>query len=447
MPALLSTTGYRTVYVLDSQLALEAKPLAEWDWGAIQIESPALLLVLPQMMSEVDSKKRDGRLGERARAFNRLIEPCTVSPNPIRVSETPLVDLALCASSRIDWAVLDDLDPGQGDDRLVAEALNALVDDASRLCMLSYDTRPRAAAIRHGLSAAKPPETWMLAPEPSPAEKETMRLKQRIAELSASRPEFIVSLRDADTLPAKVLRVEAIDPQTRPYVTRFWLEKNPPIGGGMMDFDFGYDDRYDAFETAMERYPEALPLALQTMHGQRRLLLTVENTGHVAGEHVEVEVRTSNGSMFERLQLKRVLPPKAPEREAGVSSLRHTFPSMPTSFVGSRIDVVFDGDTDGTNAIRYSCEDFRQRRVWEGEFFLALDPDGPAPATIDVVVTARNLSGRVETGLVLPFEVEDKVVEDLIDLSTMELKVGPPHAAWLQAVPKDAWDERVDLGE
>lgn len=91
------------------------------------------------MLSEVDRKKRDGRLGERARAFNRLVGPCTEQSQPhCLISGPPQVDIAICPVRRIDWDQLDDLDPAEGDDRITAEALHALVSEGQRLCILSY---------------------------------------------------------------------------------------------------------------------------------------------------------------------------------------------------------------------------------------------------------------------------------------------------------------------
>lgn len=441
-----SLAAYKAVYVLDSQLALEAKPPTSWSWTAADITDPILLLVLPQMLSEVDSKKRDGRLGERARAFNRLIEPCTLSPDPLRLMETPQVDIALCASGRIDWAALDDLDPAQGDDRLVAEALHALVDDPDRLCMLSYDTRPRAAAIRHGLAAMKPPEDWMLPPEPGPADKEIMRLKQKVAELGATRPDLSLALADADAGSVILPRVLPVDEDVRPYVSRLWLEQNPRSGRSMIDMDFSYDGRYDDYKAWIDAYPARVHRALQTFHGQRRLSLRVENLGAVAAEHLEIVVHVTGGRLHDRLQLKDVLPPKAPRRDPNGPLLRAATVMPRLANRPSRIDVAFDEDTAGSDRVRFACEDFRQGRVWNGELFVDLDPDNDPPAVVDVRVTARNLPGEVRTGLNLAFEVKDTPVEDLIDLSTMKLKRASPHATWMGALSRSEWDDKIELG-
>lgn len=443
----LSTAPYAAVYALDSQMALEAGPIAHWDWKSAGVQGPILLLVFPQMLREVDSKKRDGRLAERARAFNRLVEPCTLSPMPFRLSENPRVDIALSATRRIEWTAFDDLDPAAGDDKLVAEVLHADIDAPDRIVMLSYDTRPRAIAVRHGLSAFKPPEDWMLPPEPSPAEKDVARLKQKVSELSATHPKFVVTVADADPPPAVLFKVEAIEERLQPYVSQFWLEQNPPAGGGMMDFDVGYDGRYDRYEARIRAFPKKIHKALQTFHGQRRLVLGLENKGHVAADHVEIVVKVSNGRLYHRLQVRDVLPPKPPKRQPSgvIFNVPHVLERLPAR--PSRIDVAFDEDTDGAAEIRFSCEDFRHGRLWEGELFVEPDLNAASPVRIEVRVTAANLTGDERAVLMLPFAVENRKVEDLLDTSAMTLKESSPHASWIRGLDKDEFDDRVDVGD
>jgi hypothetical protein len=84
-----------------------------------------LLLFVPQVLKEVDSKKRDGRLAKHAREFNRLIAPAAETGGVVRlVDGPPFVDLALAVTNRIDWDQLDDLDPDEPDARVVAQVLN-----------------------------------------------------------------------------------------------------------------------------------------------------------------------------------------------------------------------------------------------------------------------------------------------------------------------------------
>jgi hypothetical protein len=50
--------------------------------------------------------------------------------------------------------------------------------------LFTHDVNPIAMASRHGLKTRKLPDHWLLEPEPSPNEKEIIRLKARVRELA-----------------------------------------------------------------------------------------------------------------------------------------------------------------------------------------------------------------------------------------------------------------------
>lgn len=62
-----------------------------------------------------------------------------------------IVDLATVSNVRVDWAAHDELDQNAPDDRIVAQALHALVDDRSRLEVVSHNIRPLNMAKAYGL--------------------------------------------------------------------------------------------------------------------------------------------------------------------------------------------------------------------------------------------------------------------------------------------------------
>ncbi len=184
MAEALSTTGYDNVVVIDTQVVLEAKPLEQLPWGDL-FPGTVLLLVSRQVQSEIDAKKNDGRLGRRARAFNKLLDEFIETRVPPSILATPRIDVALLANRRIDWDSLDDLDRDDGDDRIVAQALNAILDEPSRLIVLSHDMRPRDGTLTHGLRAVKLPESWLREPEPSPEQRRITELEGKVRLLSA----------------------------------------------------------------------------------------------------------------------------------------------------------------------------------------------------------------------------------------------------------------------
>jgi hypothetical protein len=103
---------YSTVLFMDSMVALEGKLLPTLPWKEIDAVGPILVLVVPQVRKEIDKRKRDGRLGKRAREFNSLIGPAAESGGTTPISGgLPPVDIGFATCERIDWDVLDDLDP------------------------------------------------------------------------------------------------------------------------------------------------------------------------------------------------------------------------------------------------------------------------------------------------------------------------------------------------
>ena len=100
--SLLDTSGYRRVIVIDTQVVLETRPLEQLPWSDFG-EGPLLLLVCRQVQSEIDAKKNDGRLGTRARSFNKLLDSFLEARLPVTLVGGPArVDVALVANSRID---------------------------------------------------------------------------------------------------------------------------------------------------------------------------------------------------------------------------------------------------------------------------------------------------------------------------------------------------------
>lgn len=97
----LLTISYDNVVLIDSQVVLEAKPLDQLPWADLFTGS-ILLLVTRQVQTDIDKRKNDGRLGKRARAFNRLLDGYIVDRVPLSVLANPQVDVATIANRKID---------------------------------------------------------------------------------------------------------------------------------------------------------------------------------------------------------------------------------------------------------------------------------------------------------------------------------------------------------
>ena len=159
MNAHLNHSDFSTILFMDSMLALQCKPLESLPWGELDSEGPILVMVVPQVNAEIDKRKRDGRLAKRARAFNRLITPAAESGQPEKIAEgPPEVFISIARCSRINWDELDDLDPMEGDHKVVAQILHTKDVPDERKLLLSQDTNPIFLASSHGLACRRLPE-------------------------------------------------------------------------------------------------------------------------------------------------------------------------------------------------------------------------------------------------------------------------------------------------
>jgi hypothetical protein len=84
----LATGAYDHLVVIDTQVVLEAKPLDQLPWSDL-FPGSVLLLVTRQVQVEIDGKKNDGRLGKRARAFNKLLDSFIETRVPAQILAAP----------------------------------------------------------------------------------------------------------------------------------------------------------------------------------------------------------------------------------------------------------------------------------------------------------------------------------------------------------------------
>ncbi|PZT91728.1 MAG: hypothetical protein DI637_01665 [Citromicrobium sp.] len=295
----LNTAAYDNVVLIDSQVVLEAKPLDQLPWGDLFMGS-ILLLVARQVQTEIDRRKNDGRLGKRARAFNKLLDSYITSRTPSEILKSPKVDVATVANRPIDWNALDDLDRDDPDDRIVAQALNARLDKPDRIVLLSHDMRPRDAAATNGLSAMKLPEEWLRDPEPSPDQRRIAELEARTKLLSTDQPQLEVRLKAITPTPWIYREVEEAITSKSSALLNAKLANAPtqsrsdPYGLRFGTYDYSHDDRVATWQAIMR---EDLPLmhrGLTKLHAQHRIQVTVENIGSISAEDLSLEIRTGN---------------------------------------------------------------------------------------------------------------------------------------------------------
>ncbi len=407
---------YSTILFMDSMVALEGKPLPNLPWAEVDAVGPILVLVVPQVGKEIDSKKRDGRLAKKAREFNRLIAPAAQSGSPIMVCKgQPEVFLGTATCDRVNWDILDDLDPGEGDARLVAQVLNARDVELGKRILLTHDINPIAMASRHGLRSRKLPEHWLQEPEPSPDEREKARLKERISQLEASEPDLKLKISFDREGPLEILKVAPLeDADQREYVERvirgFPKHQDDPWG---INRDYSYSDRYDTWRSKIvPEYSARLNQMLEVLHGQIRFRISLSNEGFIQAEHLVLAIKAVGGTLHDKFSCFQVWGPSPPKYHPDIVRIPRF---QQAEHQPNRHEMYFSRVPDRSSLIEVQCADFRHGRNWDFNGVATIQPGTASPFKLVVTLSAANMRGVVTEVREISFSVTDATVAELLD--------------------------------
>ncbi|UVC15551.1 hypothetical protein [Mesorhizobium onobrychidis] len=454
-------TDYSTILFMDSMVALEGKPLPTLPWKEIDPVGPILVLVVPQVSTEIDKRKRDGRLSKRAREFNRLISPAAETGQPARIAEgPPAVDIAVARTARIDWDKLNDLDPEEADARVVAQILHARDVPEGQKLLLSHDINPIAMASRHGLKCRKLPDAWLMEPEPSPSEKEMARLKARVKVLESAEPDLTPTLTFGVNPPVRIFRVGRLSDDQQKAVASLVLAGNrrviqrhssfPRIG---LDFEYdsSYDDKYDTYRMkTVPKYAASAHRFFEVHYGQVPFTFELSNKGHRQAESLVLTLRATGGTLHDRFTLYPLFGPIAPRPQPHRLPGQLFDPRDLRTRITGRHEIDFAIGPDRGDTIEVHCADFRHGRSWTFNGIATIDPRAEGPFLIDACVTAGNMRGKIERSYMLAREVEDVTLGSLVDLGTKAYRIPIPMAelfkAESNAMNKD-WFEFVRIDD
>lgn len=406
---------------IDSNVALECLPLKDLPWSEIDPVGPILILVTPTFLREVDSKKGDGRLGVRAREFNRLIAPIAEHGQPITiVSGIPRVDIAIARCQRIDWGSYDDLDSSQGDERIIAEVLNVKGVPKEQRRVVGIDIYPLNIAQRHGLKTHRVSDSWLPRLGPSPQEKEIEKLKKQLKEFEKTEPQFNIKL-EMQTMPVEVLQIQELTEGEIAMLIREIVAANPKPEQkqdllSFMQQDSSLDDRYVKYERkTVPNFVKDYHKKLELLFGQIPFSLTVENTGKVRADHINIDIQIVGG-WFNAKPIFASLRPPAPKAR---SPLFHPpfLHSVTPRRVVCRHEIEIN-EPRRSGHFSAQCEDFRQGQEWKFSGVVWLDPHQEREVVFIVKITAANLHGEIST----PFKLSKSVLTsracDLLDLKS-----------------------------
>lgn len=450
------------VAFLDANIVLEGKPVSELPWTEITTAGLIRALIVPKAMEEIDAKKRDGRLGPHARAFNRLIAPSVINGRPIVLREAnPRVELQMATCSRIPWNDYDELDPDDGDSRIVAEALNVRNVASQKRILISHDIKPLAYARGRDLPVHQASDDWLRGPEPSPKDKEIQRLKQQVAEYKKDEPTFEIAIEVSDISPPTIYQVLALDAEQTNAITALIKKQNPkksngskdPYGissGFSSDRDSSYDGKYNAFITRkVPAFVANFSEKLELLFNQRLLTVRVTNAGDIRADHLVVSIKTSDGWINGRVVAVSASGPAAPvPRPDYLSSLnihRHLENMIPPRVGRHEFETTLRARR--SRETKACCEDFHSGQDYYFEGVVA-PTSRNTPLEIIVTLTAKNLRGEHTKTFKLDKQIVAIRPGELVDLQTLKLKQDYPVkeelARLLKAEEYDGidWDEK-----
>jgi len=413
--------NYSSVIFIDSMVVLEGKPLNEQDWSEIDLEGPILVVAVPQVLKEIDKRKRDGRLGKHARAFNRLIMHAATSGDAHTILDNnPRVDIQLAITSKLNWSNLDDLDHDEPDAKVIAQVLHTKYIDTTNAFFLSHDVNPIAMACRHGIKTKKMPDSWLREPEPNPFQKENAKLKGKVRELEANQP--IIELKisfDGDT-PISVLDIEPFKKEEREYAYRAILQDNPKFPqsrsafGGMLDYDDEYDGNYNKFKgVIVPKFVHLVHEHLEHAYNQFPIEIKVSNTGSIQAENLEIIIHSEDAKLSEKWFFMPIRPiaPRPNPRGLNLSIPNLSFNN--SSFVQhvGRHEMVIS-EADGKMILR--CVDFRHGNSFFINAIATVNTKEAKKITFKSDATAANLRGAVSVTSEIRKSIKQILIKDLV---------------------------------
>jgi hypothetical protein len=424
----LDTSNYDNVIVIDSQVVLEARPLGQLPWKEL-FEGSILLLIVRQVLTEIDGKKNDGRLGKRARAFNKLLDEFIENREPSSVITEPKIDVAAVDNRTIDWAALDGLERDNGDDCIVAQSLNALVDRPDELVLLSHDMRPREAAKTYGMKAVRLPESWLKEPELSPHDKRLRELEAKLKVLEADQPQLKVEIETIIPEPWIYHEVASPSAEQVDAILRKELAHAPqqsrrgPFDIGL-DYDHSHKSRLATWEENMRQDIPLMHKGLTKLYSQYRIRVKVENVGPISAENFSIEIRSGNAVLHSVPYFVLVTGPIPPHPRP---FYMHTPALNAKEFQLSRREpfrFYWDERGPGKQVIQ-SCASFRQDKKHVVELSVELRSGTSPKAQIQAIATASNMKGDVQEQKIVDVSSVAVPFDDLFDAVERKIKIRP----------------------
>ena len=408
----------------DTNIFIQLRDLEDLPWRELFPKARRIDIIVSRAVTEeLDRLKNstNGRRRNRARLAYRMLNDALKNPGLILDLPHRSIGLRLIVAMGPvpDWSTLPTLNPNKPDDQLVAEAKCFGGD----VVLFAHDIGPRVSALRIGLPAVEPPQSWLLSDEETEDKKKIRQLERALDRAMSAFPSIVASFGSLD-VPKE--RFEFIAPVLSPLTSEMrgrlvasYLDRHPRkrmeerLSGRSDEFTLharrgdtasSYNDKLREFEISVETYFSRLHV---TMFRARRAVpveYAVMNDSGVAAQSLRIEVRLDGGvvlfvdeedaSSALGLEKPPVLPafeygrgPFDQIRMANEISLELSRPRDPTGFYW----IAKPKGEAAENALQ--CADFRATRLWESDIWLR--PRDKQPFTVTMEVSATNLPAPV----------------------------------------------------
>lgn len=429
-------------------MILEGKWLCDLPWEEIDKVGPIELRLVPTVLKEVDKRKRDGRLGERARKFNRWVVSAATTGAKLSVRDAdPCVVLTVATVGSLDAEKFADFDLADPDTRIVVEVLSDVSDESSDKRLISQDVHPLSVAFQAGLGTYHMPDAWLDRKDPSPEDREVTKLRHRVQELEATEPDIVVNVQVAERVT--VVGFESLSPseQSELFERMRSSKRRIPQHQFGIGIDHGYDDRFNNYvNKTLADFAKGYADYYSTVRNQIRFSVRVANRGAVRADRLIVQIKSSASTMHDKFVLIEPSGPPAPKLRDPLHHVHRDLEDVRPSRVGPHEEHLDQPPRQGGQLIEMHCEDFRNGRTWTFEGVLCLGHGDPRPAVISVIVTASNLHGDVKRYAKVEKDVVSRPLGELIDLENLRF-VGLPHKESIRALSQDAGRDIGDVIE
>jgi hypothetical protein len=214
----------------DTNVLLRAQALKQIDWKVALGANDVELVVARVVVDELDRKKYDPKLQERARKANAQLQEIheaggTVADGVRLVVAYGELDAGELKSHGLLW--------DHGDDRLLGCALKYLSGDLTNIVIVSMDNGLLNRAPTLGFKTWRLPEKYRL---PVGQDQEAEKLRARIKELEEPFPDLALVFATGETRELAAIPIQGEGDIALGYV-REWTQADPLVAAGIPGLD------------------------------------------------------------------------------------------------------------------------------------------------------------------------------------------------------------------